>query len=205
MARGIRAEVRVTRPTRCPLVDVTPDVSVRSVSRATSADDEFVTEFVADGQVDGAEKVFDYDCESVYRIVGESTRPCACARIERMGYPVREHRVDGDTVTLAFFVPEVESLRTVLESFAADGYDLEIRRLTRSESDEEEAALVYVDRGELTDRQLEVLRTAEVMGYFEHPKEANAGEVAAELGISTSTFTEHLSAAQQKVLGAVLG
>jgi predicted DNA binding protein len=204
MTRGIRAEVRVTRPTRCPLVDVASDVSVRSVSRATVADDEVVTEFVADGPVAEAEKVFDYDCESVYRFVGESTRPCACARVERMGYPVREHRVDGDTVTLAFFVPDIDSLRAVLESFAADGYDLEIRRLTRSESDEE-AALVYVDKGELTDRQLEVLQTAEVMGYFEHPKEANAGEVAAELEISTSTFTEHLSAAQQKVLGAVLG
>jgi hypothetical protein len=42
------------------------------------------------------------------------------------------------------------------------------------------------------------------MGYFEHPRTANAGEVADELDISRSTFAEHLAAAQSKLLDAVL-
>ena len=42
------------------------------------------------------------------------------------------------------------------------------------------------------------------MGYFDHPKGANAGDVADALDISRSTFTEHLAAAQTKLLEAVL-
>jgi predicted DNA binding protein len=106
-------------------------------------------------------------------------------------------------VTLAFFVPDIAALRSVVRDVGADGFDVHIRRLSRSTRSDDEA-LVYIDRGALTDRQLEVLRTAERMGYFEHPKAANAGDVARELGISTSTFTEHLSAAQQRLLDAVL-
>jgi len=42
------------------------------------------------------------------------------------------------------------------------------------------------------------------MGYFERPKRANATEIAADLGIAQSTFTEHLMAAQRKLLRDVL-
>jgi predicted DNA binding protein len=49
-----------------------------------------------------------------------------------------------------------------------------------------------------------VLRTAHQLGYFEHPKGANAGEVAESLDITTATFIQHLSAAQQKLLDSVL-
>ena len=63
---------------------------------------------------------------------------------------------------------------------------------------------MFVDRGRLTDRQREVLQTAYDMGYFDHPKRANASEVAAALDISPSTFTEHLAVAQQKILEAIL-
>jgi predicted DNA binding protein len=42
------------------------------------------------------------------------------------------------------------------------------------------------------------------MGYFEHPKGANAGEVAEALAITTATFSEHLSAAQSKLFDAIL-
>ena len=64
--------------------------------------------------------------------------------------------------------------------------------------------VVFVDRGKLTDRQHEVLRTAYDMGYFERPRGANATEVAASLDINPSTFTEHLLSAQRKLLGDVL-
>ena len=82
--------------------------------------------------------------------------------------------------------------------------NLDVRRLLRSRSSVSDRSLVFVDRSELTDRQREVLETAHEMGYFEHPKGANAGEVAAALGITTSTFTEHLSAAQKKLLGSIV-
>jgi len=81
---------------------------------------------------------------------------------------------------------------------------LDVQRLLQSQQDHDERNLVFVDRSMLTDRQTEVLETAHRMGYFEHPKRANAGEVAAELEITGTTFTEHLAAAQTKLLDAIL-
>jgi predicted DNA binding protein len=63
---------------------------------------------------------------------------------------------------------------------------------------------VFINRGRLTDRQREVLETAYEMGYFERPKQANATEIATDLGIAQSTFTEHLMTAQRKLLDDAL-
>ena len=43
------------------------------------------------------------------------------------------------------------------------------------------------------------------MGFFEHPREANAEAVAAALDITPSTFAEHLAAAQSKLVDSILG
>lgn len=53
----------------------------------------------------------------------------------------------------------------------------------------------------LTDRQHEVLLTAYHGGYYEWPREQSAGELAAVLDISKSTFLEHLRRAERKLLG----
>jgi len=42
------------------------------------------------------------------------------------------------------------------------------------------------------------------MGYFERPRDANAGAVAEALDIAPSTFAEHLAAAQRKLLDEAL-
>ncbi|WP_436926694.1 helix-turn-helix domain-containing protein [Halosimplex amylolyticum] len=55
----------------------------------------------------------------------------------------------------------------------------------------------------LTDRQREVLVTAYRSGYFQRPRERTGAEVAAQLGISPSTFSQHLRAAQRKLLCAL--
>lgn len=56
---------------------------------------------------------------------------------------------------------------------------------------------------ELTDRQQEVLLTAYQTGYFERPRETTGAEVADHLDISASTFSQHLRAAQRKLLTAL--
>ncbi|SEP10384.1 HTH DNA binding domain-containing protein [Halogranum amylolyticum] len=52
----------------------------------------------------------------------------------------------------------------------------------------------------LSHRQREVFQLARKRGYYQHPKAITAGELAAELGITTSTFHEHLHKAEAKVL-----
>jgi len=81
---------------------------------------------------------------------------------------------------------------------------VDVQRLLQPPLDGSPEDRVFVNRGKLTDRQLEVLRVAYEMGYFERPKRANATEIAESLGIAQSTFTEHLVAAQRKLLGDLL-
>lgn len=53
---------------------------------------------------------------------------------------------------------------------------------------------------QLSHRQREVFQLARRKGYYQHPKATSAGELAAELGIATSTFHEHLHKAEHKIL-----
>jgi predicted DNA binding protein len=56
----------------------------------------------------------------------------------------------------------------------------------------------------LTDKQLGALELAYYEGYFERPRRNNATEVAAKLGVSRATFSQHLQAAQRKLLARLL-
>lgn len=53
----------------------------------------------------------------------------------------------------------------------------------------------------LTDKQREVLRTAYLSGYFCWPRRTTAEECADALGIAQPTFSQHIRAAQEKVIG----
>ncbi|MHB9286733.1 bacterio-opsin activator domain-containing protein [Halobacteriales archaeon Cl-PHB] len=55
----------------------------------------------------------------------------------------------------------------------------------------------------LTDRQREVLEAALDAGYYEWPRETTGTEIAAELGIASATFSQHVQAAERKVLTAL--
>ena len=54
---------------------------------------------------------------------------------------------------------------------------------------------------QFTKRQLEVFLLAREQGYYEYPKETTAGELADELGITTSTLHEHLYKVEAVLLG----
>jgi len=55
----------------------------------------------------------------------------------------------------------------------------------------------------LTDRQLEVLRTAFLAGFFEWPRETTGEGVAEMLGVSQPTVNRHLRVAQRRLLAAL--
>jgi hypothetical protein len=63
---------------------------------------------------------------------------------------------------------------------------------------QEELQLAVEER--LTDRQQEVLLTAYDSGYYEWPKETTGEELAESLDISAPTLSEHLQAAERKVV-----
>jgi hypothetical protein len=214
MAEGIRVEVKIDRPDGCTVAQASAavDGSTYSVSRSLNPEDpETVTvEFMLDADLEGVplqddvEPVFRYGSQTVYRYRRQRGRMCPCECVEAADCPVVDLHTRGSSLFLVFHAPDMERLQTVVRSLRDRFPSLDVQRLLRSREDRADHSLVFVDRGKLTDRQREVLETAHELGYFEHPKESNGGEVADALGISTSTFAEHLSAAQRKLLATIL-
>ena len=150
------------------------------------------------------ELVFDYGDHATYRFERERDVACPCEVVEAHDCPTVDVAIRDDGVHVTFHVPDMTDLQALVGDLREQFPSLDVKRLLRSTGDAGAHNLVFVDRGRLTDRQLEVLETAHRMGYFQHPKGANAGEVATELGITRSTFSEHLAAAQGKLLDAIL-
>lgn len=213
MAAGIRAELSLDARTTCPVARIAADAgaSTQSISKSTDPDTSNVTEeFVLDGAADltgesDVEEIFSYGSNRVYRFDRSASEPCPCESVEAFGSPILDVSSEAGSLDLAFHADDMNHLQTVVTELKQEYPDVQVNRLVRSRNGGTESAdLVLVDRSELTERQEEVLATAHELGYFEHPKGANAGDVADDLDITTSTFTEHLAAAQTKLLAAIL-
>ena len=213
MGTGIRAEIRVDANGTCPVVEGAVDLGTPSdaVSKSTTAStsDRVVEEFMlgSDGSPTASlelTEVFDYGSKTMYRFTRERGRGCPCESIETFDCPIVDIHTRKGYLHLVFHAVDMENLQDVMMTLQERYSEVDVRRLLRSEHEPQEDTLVFLDRSRLTDRQREVLETAHRMGYFEHPKDANAGEVAQALDITTATLTEHLSAAQSKLLDAIL-
>ncbi|MFC5277459.1 helix-turn-helix domain-containing protein [Halorubrum rubrum] len=169
--------------------------------------DAVVIEFLADADLEvpeGVETVFDYGRKAAYRFEVPCTDESPFSVLDRHGVPATETVVRDGRLLVTFHAADLPTLRAVLEELQESCADMQVLRLLQSSSTPEESDLATFDRSELTERQREVLTAAYDAGYFDHPKGANAGEVAADLGIDRSTFSEHIAAAQRKILATVL-
>ena len=216
MTSGIRAEVKVDDPTVCPVARCSGATETSSLSISRSVDptapetvtEEFMLDSAADLEAVDVDvelsELFSYGEKTVYRFQRQLDDGCPCECIESFDCPVIDVRTRSGALYLTFHAPDMASLQEIIGTLNERYPTLDVQRLLQSEQKHTESSLVFVDRSTLTDRQREVLETAHRMGYFDHPKGANAGEVADELEITTSTFSEHLAAAQTKLLGAIL-
>lgn len=218
MSPGIRAELKVPAAVGCPLAQASAagDRIAFSVSKSVNPNlpervtEEFTLERPGDDELDlenvEVRKAFDSGAESIYRFERTAGQDCPCECVEANGYPVVDVRGECGTLYIVFHAPDQDALREVIATMDEYHPQVEVRRLVQSRDGDDEAtdSLVFFDKSVLTDRQQEVLETAHELGYFDHPKGANAGEIADELGITTATFTEHLSAAQRKLLEFIL-
>jgi predicted DNA binding protein len=208
---GLEAAVRISGPAACPVAEASDRAGTRigSVSRTNTAG-EVIEEFELESDAEdvegteGAEKVFDDDRYSVYRFERDPAAPCFCDRIEDFGCPIADISSEDGDLCVVFRPTDVETLKEIVGTLQEEFGEIKLEHLVRS-GDPTEVDPVVVDRGRLTDRQREVLETAYRMGYFEHPKGANAGEVAAELDINSATFRGHLAAAQSKLFESIVG
>ncbi|MDB9233578.1 helix-turn-helix domain-containing protein [Halorubrum ezzemoulense] len=203
---GVRVEVVVRDPTPAPVAAVLPPGAVAEDVDRIRVDDGVVSQFRADRAVD-AELVFDGGDEFVYRCRSRAPGQFPADAVESLGYPVSSVtvRTAPDRVRLGLSLPAADPLGDVIDALEATGESARLERLTSSGGADSRSDPVVVDRGRLTDRQREVVRTAQRLGYFEHPREASATEVADAIGIARATFSEHLAAAQRRVFEDLVG
>ncbi len=211
MTSSIRTEISVGGPGDCPVAQAAAEAgstaSKVARSNAATGDGRVTEEFTlaAESAVDqpGLQPVFEYDSNTVYRFDREPGGSCVCEIIEQFGCPVSDiHACDG-TLVVSFYAPGMETVQQIVTELREWFDGIHVRQLTRADG-RSTHDYVFVDRDRLTDRQREVLEASYEMGYFDHPKRANAGDVAAALAIAPSTFSEHLAAAQRKLLDTIL-
>lgn len=166
-----------------------------------------VTEFIVESPSPPddlpAELVFSYGDRHLYRLVHDGTVGCPCECLGEFGCPPHRYVARRGQLEIVFHAPDYQQLQAIIGELRERFPGTDIRRLVRSPDGDETSDTVFVDRGRLTDRQHEVLRTAYEMGYFERPRRSNATEIAESLDINQSTFSEHLVAAQTKLLADV--
>lgn len=198
-------------PDLCPVVELATaaGTTVDTVAASVSTDgaSRGVTEFSVDAEDPpdaDATHLFSHGRTHRYRLVHEGEPTCPCEWLGSFECPVARYVAGGGSLTLVFHAADYEELRTVVGALRERFPDVDIRRFVRSPGGDQSTDTVLVDRSKLTDRQLEVVSTAYEMGYFERPRRANATEVAETLDVSPSTVTEHLAAAERKLLADVL-
>ncbi|MDR5672044.1 Transcriptional regulator, contains HTH domain [Halalkaliarchaeum sp. AArc-CO] len=210
---GIRAAFVVRNATGCPLARASSEIDgpIDGVTRSSRVESGAVIEEFELTTPEGTEslsdeeirKVFSADGIDVYRFRRETADDCVCEVVERSGTPISAIRAENGALFLWLYASDVEAVRSVVSDLQAAFDDVRLRHLVR-ENDGAGDDYVLVNRSRLTERQREVVRTAFAMGYFDYDSGTNAGDVAEALGISHSTFAEHLAAAQTKLLEPIL-
>ncbi|QPV62112.1 PAS domain S-box protein [Halosimplex litoreum] len=118
----------------------------------------------------------------------------------RYGAAVRSLSIDRGDGRLVVDVSRSNDVRSVVEAVRSAHPGLELVSQLERERDGESTPEFRSGLEEaLTERQLEAAQTAYFAGFFEWPRETSGEAVASMMGISQSTFTEHLRSAERKL------
>lgn len=205
---GMRVGLKISGES-CPVAreTVETDVDVTDVNRARiDGTDTVVEEVVFDGDAnctnESFTELFSSGGRSSYRYDRRENLSCACDMVEEsLEHPISSIRIRNGTLYVTVNLDELEDLPSLIETLREDFDSVTVCKIDHSNGNETEDLMTF-DREELTPRQREVYHTAYEKGYFEHTRRATASEIADELGIAVSTFTEHMSIIQSKIADA---
>lgn len=111
---------------------------------------------------------------------------------------------DGATTLTVQLVSDTD-VRTLVEDLSGSYPDTELLA-RRADAEPIETRERFRDRllDQLTEKQLDALKTAHYGGFFEWPRVSNSEELAGTRDIAASTFQHHLRAAERKLIGEIL-
>ncbi|MHB8586311.1 MAG: helix-turn-helix domain-containing protein [Thermoplasmatota archaeon] len=153
------------------------------------------------------EKRFEGDGFQAYRLHRPSCDRCFFPIVARHGFvPLKAVATHGE-LHLATLVDDLASFKRLIADLRVQAPATNVRLLTRSvgaHGADAQGRHGHPALDGLTARQREVLESAYAAGYF-HGKELDVETLASELGMSVSTYYNHLRLASHKVLEHILG
>jgi transcriptional regulator with GAF, ATPase, and Fis domain len=108
---------------------------------------------------------------------------------------------DDNPVTITASFPETGCSSNVLSTVTQQYGSVAI---TETQSAEPTGYFVPDLFADLTDRQYDALETAFQQGYFSWPRQSTGKEIAAEMDVAPSTFTEHLRRAEASIVNKLM-
>jgi predicted DNA binding protein/GAF domain-containing protein len=217
-APGTELELRVTEPTSflnevaglsddpIEVIEAVPQSEGRTRIHFRVSDiDESQVRDVTDNSVvvEHVDHIGSHEGEDLYRAVvtGETMSETAID----LGGLTQSVTVDpGGTTLVVSLLPHVDA-REFVERFRTTYETAQLRARREQVGSRSHAEFMSDLDAALTDRQLEVLRSAYESGYFETPRESSGEDVADKLGIAQPTVSHHLREAQRRVLGLLFG
>lgn len=171
---------------------------------------------VADASPDRIRELADrFDGLDHLRIVNEQDRECLCevrtdessivSTVAELGGTVTDMGAEQRHGTVSVELPQTAEVGRVVGALeaTADSVELETKRtVDRPIRSESRFRSTVTDR--LTDKQRDTLEAAYLAGYFEHPRFSTGEEVAESLGISPSTFHQHVRVGLDKLLAVLV-
>ena len=142
--------------------------------------------------------VGEYDDGGSIEVVLDGRTPLGL--LAASGVTIRSARYEAGVGDIGIECSPEEDIRRIVDALSRE-YDVDVLAKRERERDVT-TAREFRDElsNRLTERQENALRTAFFADYFESPRESNAQEVAAALGITGPTLLHHLRAGQRKLL-----
>jgi PAS domain S-box-containing protein len=132
-------------------------------------------------------------------------RPILPTQLADHGAVLRRLTATPDGVDVVVDVPDPDGVRTVLGVLDRRYPDFRLAGRRERRRDATSDAQFRDDVLDcLTERQLEVVRTAYYAGYFERPRRVTGTELASALDISGAAFSKHVRVVQRKLFEVLL-
>lgn len=130
-----------------------------------------------------------------------TTGPTVIRQVTEAGANVHAASVDEGVGRFTTEVATESDVRTLVDAITDVAPDASLVAKREVERATETAPEFRQDLAEeLTDRQQTVLQAAYQGGYFNWPRDSSGEDLADSLGIASSTFSQHLRAAERKLL-----
>ncbi|MBX0286319.1 bacterio-opsin activator domain-containing protein [Haloarcula salinisoli] len=174
----------------CTATDVDPE----SMTAVVDSDEiRYIEDVTLLGETNG-----DYELEV------KMVDPPVLSTVASLGGYVSNVTITGDSTTMTVHLAADGDVSEAIDRIRDAEHDVEmLRRRQMTRPVRSFGGLLKRLPDSLTERQRATLDAAYFMGYFDWPRESSGPEVAERLGVSSSTFHQHLRKAEAKLLDAV--